>query len=615
MKWTRAKGVLAVLLLLGLLAGCLVIIPTTRHALVGLMPATWKIEAEAALRGISTDHSVRIAMPDGVHLAASVYLPRNAARPLPTVLVFVPYGRRTYGEAYDSALFFSRHGYATVVLDVRGSGDSEGELLPWRNMTEDGAATLDWIASQSWSNGKVGTFGCSALGETQLVLSRGAHPAHAAMITSGSGGAVGTMQRRYGYFGLFEGGVFQLASGFGWYVQYGPKDPHAPPAKDFDTRQELRRLPMVSLVQNVRPSPSGYEDFLTAPMGDPRWEQWGYLTDQDLIATPMLLINTWGDQTVGDALALAEYQRLNSPVAREQKVIIAPGVHCQQEKFGLPEKFGGTGGAQGEAYRRTYLRWFDRWLRGEGAGLDDVAPYTYYMLNDERWYEADRWPPADTSLERWHLGSEGRANSRAGDGVLSRQPQTTPASDTFRYDPENPVPSRGGALCCTGDPRDVNGPVDQSDVENRDDVLVYTSEPLPSDLRIAGPLKAVFTFSSDVPDTDLVARLVDVSPDGTALNIQEGALRLRYREGVPAQLMEEGKRYTVTVDLRSIACRIPRGHRLRLDVTSSSFPRLERNLNTGGDNYRETAHRVATSHLHHGAGVDAYVELPVMPNR
>jgi putative CocE/NonD family hydrolase len=326
----------------------------------------------------------------------------------------------------------------------------------------------------------------------------------------------------------------------------------------------------------------------------------------------MLLINTWGDQTVGDALALAEFQRVNSKVAREQKVIIAPGVHCQQEKFGLPEEFGANEGAQGEAYRQTYLRWFGHWLRGEGEGLDGIAPYTYYMLGENRWYHADRWPPADTQVQRWNLGSGGKANSRAGDGVLSLQPPTAAGRDTFRYDPADPVPSRGGAWCCTGDSRDVNGAVDQSDVETRADVLVYTSAPLDTDLRIAGPLKAVLTFASDAPDTDLVARLVDVSPDGKALNIQEGALRLRYRDGVPATLMEPGREYTVTVDLRSIAYLVPAGHRLRLDVTSSSFPRLERNLNTGGDNYRETEGRVATNHLLHGEGVEAYLALPVL---
>jgi putative CocE/NonD family hydrolase len=180
------------------------------------------------------------------------------------------------------------------------------------------------------------------------------------------------------------------------------------------------------------------------------------------------------------------------------------------------------------------------------------------------------------------------------------------------YDPLDPVPSRGGPLCCTGNPRDAAGTADQADVEKREDVLVFTSAPLASDLRIAGPLKLTLTFSSDAPDTDLVARLVDVRPDGLATNIQEGALRLRYREGAAARLMTAGERYLVVLDLRSIAYRLARGHKLRLDVTSSSFPRLERNLNTGADNGRETAPRRATNYLHYGPDAPAFIELPVL---
>jgi putative CocE/NonD family hydrolase len=600
-----------VLVLAALLAAVLLAMPSVRHPLVRLLPPTWKIRAESLVRGISVDHGVRIVMPDGVRLAATLYLPKEASRPLATVLVRAPYGRNAYGEAYDSGLFFARQGYAVLVQDLRGTGDSGGELLPWRDVSSDGAATLDWIAAQSWSNGKVGTFGCSALGETQLVLAPRQHPAHAAMISSGSGGAVGSLRGRHGYFGLFEGGVFQLASGFGWFVQFGAKDPRAPAAVPFDTLAQLRKLPVATLMQDVRPAPNGYTDFLDAPPGDPRWREWGYLTDHDLVTTPTFLINTWGDQTVADSLAFAEFQRLNAP-AHEQKVVIAPGVHCQHEKFGLPDRFGAAGDVQGEAYRQAYLRWFDHWLRGEGEGLAGIAPYTFYMLGEDRWYESDRWPPAASKVEQWFLDSGGNANTRDGDGVLTLTAPRAEATDTLVYDPDDPVPTRGGPVCCTGDDRDVSGPADQADVESRPDVLVYTSAPLEQDLRIAGPLSLRLNVSSDTPDTDLVARLVDVAPDGLALNIQEGALRLRYRDGPPGRLMEPGERYTVTVDLRAIAYRISKGHRLRLQVTSSSFPRLERNLNGGGDVHRETVARIATNRIHHGPDAPAWLSLPVL---
>jgi uncharacterized protein len=593
--------------------GGILAVPATRHQLADTLPTSLRIRAEAMRFGISIDHSVRIAMPDGVQLAASLYMPRGRASPGPAVLVRLPYGRREFAEAYNAGLFFARHGYAVLVEDLRGTGESGGELLPWRDAGGDGKATLDWMTGQSWSNGKVGTFGCSALGETQLVLAARNERAHVALITTGAGGAIGSMQGRYGYFGLFEGGVFQLASGFGWFSQHGTKDPAAPAAENFDRQQALMGLPLAELVTRVRPAPNGFEDFLRTPLGDPAWEDWGYLTDQSQLAMPALMINDWYDQTVGDNLVMAEhFRRSDSPAAAQHRVVIAPGVHCEYEEFFPPKIFGDAADSVA-AWREWYLRWFDHWLRGQGPGLAALAPYNFYMLKEDRWYESGAWPPESAVIQRWHLGSGGHANTSAGDGVLTLTSPLVGATDSFRYDPKDPVPSRGGPLCCTGDRSERHGAVDQREVERRADVLVYTSAPLELDLRIAGPLKAVLRFSSNAPDTDLVARLVDLSPDGTALNIQEGALRLRYRDGLPAQPLVDGERYTVSVDMRSIAYRVARGHRLRLDLTSSSFPRLERNLNTGEDNYRSVGERVATNYLHHGPGELAYVELSALP--
>lgn len=599
-------------LLLGL-AGVLAMGPC-RQALMELLPPTWHIALSAWRHGVQVEHDVAIPMPDGVRLMASLYRPRNASQPLPTVLVRVPYHRLKYGEGYSSALFFASHGYAVVVQDLRGTGDSGGELLPWRDVAEDGVATLDWIGRQPWSTGKVGTFGCSALGETQFVLARRNHPAHVAMIPSGAGGAVGSAAGRYSYFGVFEGGVFELASAFGWFAANGSKDPHAAPARPFDPARLLRELPVSGLVSRVRPAPSGYTDFLSTPLGDPRWEQWGYVADADRSQVPAFVINTWGDQTVGDTLALAEqWRRQGVP----QKVVIAPGKHCYHEESGTTtQRFGELelNNAR-RPWQDWYLAWFDRWLRGRGDGLAAMKPYNFFMLVENKWLGADTWPPQEAQMQRWYLDSAGRANSRRGDGRLGREPGAAEATDSFRYDPADPVPSRGGPVCCTGNPADKPGPADQSDVEARSDVLVYTSEPLSQDLRIAGPLRAHLVVSSSAADTDLVARLVHVWPDGRATSIQEGALRLRYRDGVrrPRPMMP-GERVEANVDMRSIAYMIPRGHRLRLQVTSSSFPRLERNLNTGADrNADETRMVVATNRVHHGAIAPSYIELPVLP--
>jgi putative CocE/NonD family hydrolase len=589
-------------------AGALIaLVPSWRHAALHALPPRVYVALGALRGGFEVDHSLRITMPDGVTLAGSLYLPKGRSAPLATVLVRSPYGRLDYVESYEAGIFFARHGYAVLVQDLRGTGDSQGELLPWRDADSDGAATLDWIARQTWSNGKVGTFGCSALGETQLVLARRHHPAHAAMIPSGAGGAIGSLGGSHGYFGLFEGGVFELASGFGWFREHGAKTPGSAPARPIDVATTLRRLPVAGLVRDVRDTPTGYDDLLATPLGDPRWREWGYLADDDRLEVPAFLINTWNDQTVGDSLLIAEHLRANPRIAGNLRVLIAPGRHCAHEEA-LDDR------GETLALDDWYLAWFDHFLRGRGEGLAALPTYRYFMVGEDRWYGAQQWPPENSRLSRWYLGSGGHANSRDGDGVLTAWAPAAESTDSFVYDPLEPVPSRGGPLCCTGNDKEPVGAVDQADVERREDVLVYSSAPLEAGMRIAGPVRATLTFSSDAPDTDLVARLVDVAPDGLALNIQEGALRMRYRDGLPARLMEPGRRYRVSVSLRAIAYYLRPGHRLRLHVTSSSFPRLERNLNTGGDVHTETEPRKATNRLHHGAAAVSFVEFPVLPD-
>lgn len=581
------------------------------------VPLRWKVHLNGFRFDYNTDYKVRIRMADGIELASTLYLPRNRSGKIASIFVRHPYDRLSYGEGLNAAEFFARHGYAVVVQDIRGKFASQGEFMPYRSGASDGAATLDWIARQPWSNGRVGTFGCSALGELQFVLAEVTHPAHVAMIPLGAGGAVGSAGGRYSYFGLYEGGVFQLASGFGWFLDNGAKDPGAPPApKGVDIATALQGLPLADLVKRIRPAPNGFDEFVRTPLTDSSWRTLGYVSNSDLPTIPALVINTWGDQTVGDALSLAEQIRKISPeIARNQHVVIAPGKHCNNEEAGLSGQFGDLevkGAAQ--PYNDWYLRWFDYWLRGQGNGLSDLPPYLYYVIGESRWLTASTWPPEGVRMERWHLDSGGRANGRRGDGVLSREPPHFPSYDEFRYDPMNPVPSRGGPLCCSGNSADRTGPVDQRDVEARDDVLVYTSAALQENLRIAGTLQAVLNVSSSARDTDFIARLVHVWPDGRATNIQEGALRARYRNGIERPLLlEPGKRVNLMIDMRSIAYFVPKGHRLRLHVTSSSFPRLERNLNTGGRNYDESAGVIAVNRVYHDRQAPSYLELSVLP--
>ena len=578
-----------------------------------MVPKRWIVHLNGYRFGYRADYDVRIPTRDGVRLAASLYRPTGNRDKLATVLVRLPYDRLVYGEGLWAAEYFARHGYAVVVQDIRGKHASEGRFEPYRHGTADGVDTLDWIVSQPWSNGKVGTFGCSSLGEAQHLLARARHPAHAAMVPIGAGGAIGSAGGRFGYFGLFEGGVFQLASGFGWFSEHGSPDPAAPGLPPIDIAEALRQLPLDSLVQRVRPGPNAYDDFVRRPLADPWWKGLDYISDEDRFDTPSLVITTWGDQTLGDTLALADLSRRQSP-STAQHVVIAPGTDCHSQESGDSAEHGElrVPGAS-KPYMSWARQWFDHWLLARGPGLTEMPAYLFYMTGESRWLHSSAWPPPEAHVERWHLSSGGHANGRAGDGRIDRTAPAVAGTDSFRYDPMQPVPSRGGPVCCTGDPADLAGPVDQRDVESREDVLVFTSEPLVRPLRIAGPLQATLTVSSSALDTDFVARLVDVFPDGRAIGIQEGALRARYRHGIDRPtLLEPGKPVRLTIDMRSIGHTIVSGHRLRLHVTSSSFPRLERNLNTGGRNWDESRGTVATNTLHYGTDAPSFLEMRVL---
>jgi uncharacterized protein len=579
-----------------------------------MIPLNWKMQASTLFSAIRVDHGIRITMPDGIELAASLYLPKQAGHPLPTILIRLPYGRLEYPEALNSALFFARNGYAVLVQDVRGKFGSQGKFAPWESATSDGAATLDWIVSQNWSNGKVGTFGCSALGELQYSLARAEHPAHAAMIASGAGGAWGVALPNLDQGGFYEGGVLQLAPAFGWSLQNGMRNPKLPRAAGVDISGVLTTLPLIEMISRIQPGDNIFTDYLRMTPGDPGWRRLDLVMPDDRIDVPTLAINTWGDATVEATFELARMAHRQNAKADRQYVVIAPGNHCDHLSIVASGRFGDleVGNAE-RPYRAWFLRWFDQKLSGQGDGLDNLPPYQFYVLGESRWLAAAQWPPEGVRLERWFLGSGGHANSREGNGDLSPSPTSAATHDRFASDPMQPVPSRGGPLCCTGGQA---GPVDQTDIEKREDVLVYTSPPLPKSMRIAGSLRAHLTISSSAPDTDYIVRLTHVRPDGYSTNIQEGALRLRYRNGPqPAPPLAPGKQYAISVPMRSIAYYLPAGHRLRVHVAGSSFPRLERNLNTGGANFDETVGKVAQNTVHYGRGGDSYLELPILSDK
>ena len=567
--------------------------------------------------GYAVDRNVIVAAADGTPLAVSLYLPRNGNPPYPTLLLVTPYGKDTGGDVEYWVKRLVARGYAVAASDMRGRYLSSGQFSPYETMAQDSSSLVDWIADRPWSNGRVGTVGCSALGEIQVMLAAQTNPHHVAMVPSGAGGAMGSADGRYTYFGIYEGGIFNLAAGAGWFLYSGGHRTAA--SAPIDGAPDLMGLPSIDIVRRVRKDPTSYEDFLSTPLADPYWKRHGYIGDEGQFATPGLLVNTWQDQTVGETLRLAEFLKRHAVAgsqASTQKVLIGPGNHCDMAGAITSGRVGdlviGPGAAK--PYEDWIIAFLDTRLRLNSGNVDNLPAYRFYILGEDRWSDAATWPPSGVVPTKWYLGADGPANSVFGKGRLSReQPaETADVVDTFTYDPANPTPTRGGPICCTGNPADRSGPIDQSDVEKRRDVLVYTSESLGEPLRIAGPLSADFYVASNVPDTDLVVKLVDVFPDGTALNIQEGALRLRYRDGFEKpHLMHPDEIYRVTVDLRAIAWFLPKGHRLRLQISGSNFPRLERNLNTGGRNFDETVGQVAVNRIYSGPRRASSVTIPV----
>jgi putative CocE/NonD family hydrolase len=333
---------------------------------------------------------------------------------------------------------------------------------------------------------------------------------------------------------------------------------------------------------------------------------------------PALYVDSWYDYGPADTLRLLNLLKRNSESARardNQFAIIAPVTHCQYDKCSEQTVVGkrDLGDAQFDFYG-TYVRWFDFWLKGIENGITGRPKIQLYVMGENQWRGEAEWPLARTQFTKYFLHSDGKANSRFGTGLLSTVAPAEETPDRYIYDPKSPVPSVGGPDLGGGPAGLTAGGQDQSDVETRQDVLVYTTPVLEKGLEITGPVQAVLQVSSSAADTDFTSKLVDVYPDGRAYNLHEGILRARYRQGFDRKVwMEKGKVYEVRIDLQATSNYFGAGHRIRLEVSSSNFPRFERNLNTGGNNYDESEWKVAENSVHHSKDHGSYLLLPMIP--
>jgi len=545
---------------------------------------------------VRAEINVRVSMRDGVKLATDLYFPEGAGERLPAIMIRTPYNRKLRTEA---ARMFAGQGYVVAMQDSRGKFDSEGHFTVSANEANDGSDTLDWIASQPWSTGKIGTYGCSYVGENQILLAKLRNPHHTAMIPQAAGGACRFDDVR-------EGGAVSIADDAPWFLKWGSKIEPAPEAPKIDLREMFLTLPVIEMLKRAGAPHTDFEDYVSHEPADPWWDSIGYVDGRYRFNTPALQICSWYDPVVGEALSLAGLMRKNGESARardNQFVVIGPAMHCAFDSAVEHTVVGKRelGDAQFDYYG-LYLRWYDHWLNGRGSGLASLPKVQIYVMGANRWRSEEEWPLARTKFTRYFLHSKGGAQGLDGDGALSTAAPGEEPADHFRYDPKNPVPTS------------AIGAQDQSEVEKRSDVLVYTTPPLKTGIEVTGPLEVKLVVGSSARDTDFTAKLVDVYPDGLAFNLQEGILRVRYREGFNKKVwMKPGAAYPLRIDLHATSNYFPPGHRIRLEITSSNFPRFDRNLNTGGNNYDETEPVVAENFLYHTRNRASYIMLPVVP--
>jgi putative CocE/NonD family hydrolase len=326
---------------------------------------------------------------------------------------------------------------------------------------------------------------------------------------------------------------------------------------------------------------------------------------------------SWYDVSVGPNLALYNHVRRTAKpaIADQQWAIIAPVTHCAYNRATEDTIVGER--SMGDArldYPEIVYGFFDRFLKGESGGrLATLPKVTYFTMGLNKWQTSDTWPPSGAQSMTFYLSSGGKANTLDGDGVLTSAPPVADTPDSFTYDPMNPVTSYGGNVCCTGTAITA-GSFDQRKMETRPDILVYTSEPFKEGVEVSGPIEPTLYVSSDAKDTDFTVKVIDVYPDGRAYNLDESIQRMRYRDGYdkPLVWMDAGKVYKVTLQPLTTSNYFAAGHRLRIEVSSSNFPRFDRNLNTGGNNYDEDTGVVAHNAVHHSRQYPSQIIITVV---
>ena len=546
---------------------------------------------------LKIDFNRRVPMRDGTELSADVYRPKGPGR-FPVIINRTPY-TKTGSNILKLAQYFVPHGYVVIAMDVRGRGDSDGKFEPYRNDGQDGYDTIEWCAAQEWSTGKVGTLGGSYNGRIQWLTAVKQPPHLTTMIVLASPSdpfvewpTGQPLPADISWYHFTAGHVLQNMEAVDWKKLY-------------------EHLPLITMDEAMgRPNRLWKQEVEHSKL-DSWWEDLRYQNKFDRVHVPVLNISGWyDDEQVGTPLNFMGVTK-NGPrdVRRSQKLLVGPWPHAinSSTKLGTLD-FGPTAVIDMNA---AWLRWYDYWLKGIDNGVKNEPPVRVFVMGENVWRDENEWPMARTQFTKYYFHSNGRANTLSGDGSLSTAIPAAEPNDAYDYDPSKPVEF-------ITDPSfaQIGGPDDYRTVEQRADVLVYTSEALAQDMEVCGPIRVQLSASSSARDTDFMAKLIDVWPNGFAQRLNDGMVRARFREGMDKpSLIEPGRVYTYDLDLWN-TCQLYRaGHRIRLEIASSAFPKYDRNLNTGEALGQTTRMQVAQQKIYHDQQRLSYVILPIVPRK
>jgi uncharacterized protein len=626
-------------------------LPAQRRAPRDTVLVAHRDSLEKALGAIAViDRKLMIPMRDGKKMQFDVYRPKNVAK-APAIFSRTPYNMNYWDVKLGAPADMSaqleavKRGYAYVMANERGHFFSEGNYDILGPPLTDGVDEIQWISSQPWSNGKVGLVGCSSTAEWQMGVAAQAPKGLAAINPQGFGAGVGRVKPYYEQGNWYRGGAVQMLF-IDWLEgeqnQVRPMFPSNTSqadliraARGFDLADQLPpvdwkanfwHLPEQDLIEDHGGPHGIFADSMPVATGgamikrtpnDPAWYRGGLFNDSMKINVPGLWFMSWYDVSIGPNLATYNYVRKTADpaIANQQYAVIAPTLHCSYTRATENTIVGerSVGDARLDYNALTY-GWFDTFLKGEKTGLLDTLPKVrYYVMGINKWQTSDSWPPKGAAPMTFYLSSNGKANTLNGDGMLTMAAPSKDAPDNFTYDPMHPVMSNGGNVCCQANAL-TGGALDQRKAEENDGILVYTTEPLKEGMEVSGPIQFTTYVSSDRKDTDITVKIMDVYPDGRAYNLDETIQRLRYRNGYdkPVEWMQPGKVYKVALQPMTTSNYFEAGHRIRIEVSSSNFPRFDRNLNTGGDNYSETQSLVAHNSVHHSKQYPSSLTITVV---